>query len=122
MKTFRQRALALVLAIVAILGLGVIAAPPASAGNGCGWVRVYSSSVQGTQVSLDYLGRSGNSWLGAGQIRGGCGYDIDAVYVPGNRLSTVDHSAGYSQTFNRRGLGGFWLKVNDLGAHIWIRY
>jgi hypothetical protein len=51
---------------------------------------------------------------------GGWGNDIDAVWIPGGRRTQVSYNGGPTITYDRRGLGGFCLKVNDLGAWVGI--
>lgn len=103
-----------------LLGIGVVSAPAASAGDGYGRICNSSASVQYATSSLDYLGRWGHYGIPPGQCRGGSGADMDAVFVPGGRVSQVTINGQSFMQYNQCGRGGFWLKVWDLGGTIRI--
>lgn len=118
MKTKTKAILVALMVAVACL----VGAPAATAGDGSGRICNSSSSVQNALASLDYLGRWGHYGVPPGSCRGGVGADMDAVFVPGGRVTTVSFSGFGVTTFNRCGRSGFWTKVSDFGAHTVIKY
>lgn len=114
----RRSTVAALLSVVLVLGV----VPPAHAGNGNGWVEVRRSSVSCTTSSTDYLYRWGYHSVCPGQRKGGVGWDMDSVWIPGNRYVQITHNWGGTFMYNTRGRAGFYVKVTDSGAYLTISY